>query len=280
MEAIFRNQTHLQRVLVGDPNQQLYRWRGAGDTMNNFKEFEIGYLSESFRFNSEIARMANIILDRNNSPLRLIGSGTKTEINTKAILCRTNACVLDTFFNLVTKGLTEKVNISTDFKTSFSKMYHMEACYFNNEPKYPVSELAAITDSITLQEALSYSDELNNLWELRNKLTKSAGSLFKAQEHLKQHIATGSEKATLTISTIHGSKGLEWDNVTIANDFVSIPKGVEVEDSVASMWEDADLRCMLYVGITRAKVSIQLPYYLLDDFNIKEVFDKTSTLYY
>jgi superfamily I DNA/RNA helicase len=187
-------------------------------------------------------------------------------VNTKAILCRTNACVLDTFFNLVTKGLTEKVNINTDFKTSFSKMYHMEACYFNNEHKYPVSELAAITDSITLQEALSYSDELNNLWELRNKLTKSAGSLYKAQEHLKQHIASSKEKATLTISTIHGSKGLEWDNVTIANDFVSIPKGVEVEDAVTNMWEDTDLRCCLYVAVTRARVTVQLPWYLEESF--------------
>jgi len=65
--------------------------------MSEFRDFEIGYLSESFRFNSEIARMANIVLERNNSELRLIGSGKHTEITTKAILCRTNATVLDTF---------------------------------------------------------------------------------------------------------------------------------------------------------------------------------------
>lgn len=266
-EAIFANQNHLQRIVVGDPNQQLYRWRGAGDTMNQFNDFSVGYLSTSFRFNNEIARMANIVLERNNSPLRLTGSSTKTEIDTKAILCRTNATVLDTFFTMVTtKGFKGKVSISTDIKTTFSKMYHLEACWFDKTPKYPVAELSNITDKKSMIEALEYSDELQRLNNLSQKLVGMAGSLYKAQEMLKQYIAGVEDVPVLTISTIHGSKGLEWDYVEISEDFIAMDESLEAIECVERMWSNVDMRCMLYVGITRAKVKCVLPWYLEPDF--------------
>jgi len=76
-EAIFRNQVHLQKVVVGDGNQQLYAWRGAGATMRNFPDFERGYLTESFRFNGKIADMANKVLLKVNAPIDLKGLSTK-----------------------------------------------------------------------------------------------------------------------------------------------------------------------------------------------------------
>ena len=266
-EAIFANQKHLQRIVVGDPNQQLYRWRGAGDTMNQFPDFSIGYLSTSFRFNQEIARMANIVLERNNSPLRLTGNSTRTAIETRAILCRTNATVLDTFFTLVTAdGFSGKVAISTDTKTTFSKMYHLEACWFDRTPKYPVSELASITDKKSMIEALEYSDELQRLNNLSQKLVGLAGSLYKAQEMLKQYIATSTDTPVVTISTIHSSKGLEYSHVTIADDFISIKEDEDIFEQVEYMWENIDNRCMLYVALTRAMVSVTLPWYLESSF--------------
>lgn len=262
-EAIFANQKHLQRIVVGDPNQQLYRWRGAGDTMNQFNDFSVGYLSTSFRFNQEIARMANIVLERNNSPLRLTGNSTRTEIETSAILCRTNATVLDTFFTLVTsEGFSGKVAISTDTKSTFSKMYHLEACWFDRTPKYPVPELSGITDKKSMKEALEYSNELQRLNSLSQKLVGMAGSLYKAQEMLKQYIAGAGDVPVVTISTVHGSKGMEYSHVTISDDFVTCGEDGDIEEAVERMWSNVDMRCALYVGITRAKVECVLPSYL------------------
>jgi superfamily I DNA/RNA helicase len=282
-EAIFANQKHLQRIVVGDPNQQLYRWRGAGDTMNQFNDFSIGYLSTSFRFNNEIARMANIVLERNNSQLRLTGNSTRTDIVTKAILCRTNATVLEIFFDMITSGkLTDcretvtkhlgdtythgKLAISTDTKSTFAKMYHLEACWFDHTPKYPVPELSGITDKKSMIEALEYSDELQRLNNLRQKLVGMAGSLYKAQEMLKQYIAGTDDMPVVTISTIHGSKGMEYSHVTIADDFISIKEDEDIFEQVEYMWGNIDYRCMLYVALTRAMVSVTLPWYLESSF--------------
>lgn len=269
-EAIFANQKHLQRFVVGDPNQQLYRWRGAGDTMNQFNDFNVGHLSTSFRFNNEIARMANIVLERNNSQLRLTGNSTRTDITTRAILCRTNATVLNTFFTMVTAdGFTGKVAISTDTKSTFNKMYHLDACWFDRTPKYSVAELSNITDKRSMIEALEYSDELQRLNNLRQKLVAMGGSLYKAQEMLEKYIAGTNDVPILTISTIHGSKGLEYDHVTISDDFITCGEDDDIEEAVWRMWDNVDMRCCLYVGITRAKVACVLPWYLEADFEVQ-----------
>jgi len=156
-EAIFSYQRHLQRFIVGDPNQQLYRWRGAGRAMDNFPTFTPAFLSTSFRFNSEIARMANIVLKMNDSPFLLTGSGTKQTIETKAILCRTNAAVIQYLFGYAMQG-KERIYCSLNLKQTFNKLYHINSCYFNEAPKYPNSELLKIKDRQTLEEAVAHSE--------------------------------------------------------------------------------------------------------------------------
>lgn len=260
-EAIFSYQTHLQRYIVGDPNQQLYRWRGAGRAMDNFPTFTPAYLSTSFRFNEEIARMANIVLKMNDAAFALTGSGTKTEIETKAILCRTNATVIQYLFAYALQG-REKVYCSLNLKQTFSKLYHLNSCYYNEMPKYPNSELLRIKDRQTLEEAVAHSEELQRLVKLNLALINQAGSLTKAKALIEKVLVTSMSEASLCISTIHSSKGLEWDEVTLAEDFIKIPEDepVNIEDILAG---DVDLRCMLYVAITRAKVRFNPPSYLV-----------------
>lgn len=259
-EAIFSYQTHLQRFIVGDPNQQLYRWRQAGKAMDNFPTFTPAFLSTSFRFNSEIARMANIVLKMNNSPFMLTGSGTKTTIDTKAILCRTNAAVIQYLFGYAMQG-KERIYCSLNLKQTFNKLYHINSCYFNEAPKYPNSELLKIKDRQSLEEAIAHSEELQRLVKLNLALTKQAGSLSKAKALIEKVLVSSMGEASLCISTVHGFKGLEVDEVTLAEDFIKIPEDepVNVVDVLAG---DVDLRCCLYVAISRARVKFNPPWYL------------------
>jgi len=78
---------------------------------------------------------------------------------------------------------------------------------------------------------------------------------------LDKYMAGKGEVANLTISTIHSSKGMEYSHVTIADDFININSELPVEYQVGQMWEDRDLRCLLYVAITRSMVSCTLPDY-------------------
>ena len=261
-EAIFGYQTHLQRFIVGDPNQQLYRWRGAGKAMDNFPTFTPAYLSTSFRFNSEIARMANIVLKMNNSPFLLTGSGTKKTVETKAILCRTNAAVIQYLFGYAMQG-KERIYCSLNLKQTFSKLYHINSCYFNEAPKYPNSELLKIKDRQSLEEAVAHSEELQRLVKLNLALTKQAGSLTKAKQLIEQVLVSSMSEASLCISTCHASKGLEYCEVTLAEDFIKLQEDEPV-DVTAILEGDVDLRCMLYVAITRAKVKFNPPSYLVN----------------
>ncbi|KAK6314861.1 hypothetical protein J4Q44_G00143900 [Coregonus suidteri] len=46
---------HCGKILVGDPHQQIYTFRGAVNALNLVEHTHLYYLTHSFRFGSEIA---------------------------------------------------------------------------------------------------------------------------------------------------------------------------------------------------------------------------------
>ena len=52
-------------ILVGDPNQQIYQFRGAVNALHSFDADRTFYLTQSFRFGPEVAFAANCCLDLN-----------------------------------------------------------------------------------------------------------------------------------------------------------------------------------------------------------------------
>ncbi|HBO2437840.1 TPA: DNA helicase, partial [Pseudomonas aeruginosa] len=74
---------HWQRIrmaIVGDPHQQLYRFRGAEDALNSdwMAGAEEHYLTQSWRFGPAIAHVANIILSYKGETRKLQGLGPQT----------------------------------------------------------------------------------------------------------------------------------------------------------------------------------------------------------
>jgi len=267
-ESIFARQ-EMQKVLVGDPMQQLYAWRGAGDCMNKFKEFDLGYLTESFRFNSSIADKANKVLELSCSGMRLKGSSTKTEITSYAHLCRTNSSVLEAIFGYLDSG--KKVYTSIDLGDVFSKLYHIQACFFNQVPKYPNKELSAIVDRVSLEKALEFSDDLARLTNISKKLTAGGETLFNIKKRLDTVVVKVPSDADISITTIHASKGMEYGHVVIDDDILPIGKEESVQEALDRLFDTESLRCLLYVAITRAEVEVVLPWYfktIFKPFNI------------
>ena len=62
--AIYRGQTHLQQVAVGDSYQSLYEWRGARNALADWPASNRLFLTRSWRFGPVIALAANAALRR------------------------------------------------------------------------------------------------------------------------------------------------------------------------------------------------------------------------
>ncbi|MDZ7597044.1 MAG: UvrD-helicase domain-containing protein [Desulfobacterales bacterium] len=59
---VILSQPDTPKILVGDPNQQIYSFRGAQNSMARLKSTETLYLTGSFRFHAKIAAVANLVL--------------------------------------------------------------------------------------------------------------------------------------------------------------------------------------------------------------------------
>jgi len=61
--------------------------------------------------------------------------------------------------------------------------------------------------------------------------------------------------AEVTLSTIHKSKGREWDNVVLEDDFIIFTNEVPLEEILVYDIEELNL---IYVGVTRTKANLLL----------------------
>jgi superfamily I DNA/RNA helicase len=262
--SIFNNQTHLQRIACGDKNQNLYSWRGAKNDFSSFDTWNKATLTESFRFGQDIADLANkvLALPAMETKLKLIGRGTDKGTNQTAILCRTNATVLQTVFTKLLLG--EKVACVSKFNEMESMMYHVFAVLNEQEPKFPVASLKSFDTKDKMWQAIESNQELGQVYKLAKMISDAKGGLFTGLKYLKDNLVS-KEKADYIVSTIHASKGLGFTNVVIADDFLTpiMLEGIPYyDDAIEDLLVDRVMLSMCYVAITRAIETVTLPWYL------------------
>lgn len=245
-----------QIILVGDKYQAIYEWRGAVNGFNYVpKDFKTFYLTNSFRFNSSIASLATSLLSITGETIPLIGSNT-SEVSkepNKAILCKGNATIL--YYLLGAEQEDKKVYCLADLKDLWSKMYHISNLYHGNFNKFPNPELTRFKSYEQLKAEAEYDDNLNRLVKLTISL--SSGGLHNNINKIKSVLVEEELEADFTISTIHKSKGLEWDVVTIADDIISID--YQDEEELVDYLLTSQMLNTMYVAVTRARYSVNMP---------------------
>lgn len=249
-------------ILVGDPFQQIYSWRGAEDAMQ-MVECETKYITQSFRFGRNVASVANKLLEtffQNKIPLR----GSEIE---------------DRFAERFEKG--DKLTVIVRTNAELFRQAHLEA---HDKSIAVVGGVGFSTFMDKLMDVFYlYSGQRNRIQERQVAFFKTYADLVKfAQDRLDPELGArvnivndfkdgipsavqkvrsatvGEKQCEALLVTGHKSKGLEWPNVSLAEDFAELfdeqRKPFDLEGGELTK----DEVNLLYVAATRAQSALRL----------------------
>lgn len=256
-DFIFRHTGKL--IMVGDAHQQIYRFRGAVDALNapQLAHADRLWLTNSFRFGANIACVANALLALDDETHQVVGCGREDELHFslprkgyphRAILSRTVAGVIgaaleassnhdsvfwvngidayrvDELINLHWFSLNEHKNMSS--RQLFSE--------YENYQEY--MRVAEASDD---QEMIQSINIIDKFYPLPKKINA-----------MRQYTVDEENAASVTVTTAHRAKGLEWPVVELNRDFPDI---LDPEIDKASRRDEINL---LYVAATRARKTL------------------------
>lgn len=269
------------KVIVGDTHQQIYSWRHAVNSLEkvNFQTF---HLSTSFRFGKAIAHLANRVLSWKNhiraqEILTIKGEGKTTSLAVKAVIARTNLGLLLEVINLVTKKKNIKSiyfegNINSyTYAEDGASLYDVLNLY--NGKRHLIRDKLIMTMH-SLDELEEYIEKTEDAQlGVMVEIVKEYGNAIPGliQEIKSKHVADEQkDQAEFVFSTVHRCKGMEYDVIYLAADFITEKK---ISDTVKKIKEDSarakliEEINLLYVGLTRTKNILHLPKSLLpEDF--------------
>ena len=243
-----------QLGFVGDPAQSIFGFTGAENAMKYLAETGApsAELTKSFRFGPEVARVANLVLDRlpeGEQRLQIVGHdpidsriGTIDPDDVDVILTRTNAKAVTLALEFMRAG--KKVAIAEQLKSNvieFAKGAKDldEKGYSSHGDLAPFSSWDEVKKFV--EEDVSGSE-----LQLLVKLVDDFG-VDTILNELK-NTERKDEDADIVLSTAHTSKGREWDNVVIGDDF----PGRDEKTGEPPDLSPEEVR-LLYVAVTRAK---------------------------
>ncbi|WP_436658763.1 3'-5' exonuclease [Acinetobacter sp. P1(2025)] len=223
MSAILQSQK-TPVFYVGDSHQSIYGFRGAINTIKNL-DLKDARLTQSFRFGEQIANYANSILSLLGETTPLIGnpkveSGVYLQhgdgVEVDAILCRTNKGAFSEFMLQTKLNPDRKFAMVADIKEIRSWLEAAQMLQDKKTVNHP--DLSFFT---TWDEVLEYTqlNKADNDFNYMVSLLDHFGNDFKQLFSILNNLNENEDDADTVISTIHKSKGREWDRVLLSSDF-------------------------------------------------------------
>ena len=260
----------VKTVDVGDKYQQIYGFRGAFNAMDKIHVDCESALTTSFRFGESIAEVANAIIQRFGDSRKIVGnpsvSSTVNKSPAKTYIYRTNMGVL--------AGLAHQ-------STQSRSVYLVGGR----------EDLSALVDDIELMQsakpAISNADfyGFNNWQDLVSFSKLDEGSSYRTVvqvidkfgiPQLKQMLKWVSlrpEDSNAILTTAHKSKGMEWDHVEVCEDFATGGRIKNLQSGKYSFGDPlVEEITLLYVALTRARLSLNIPDQILELLNLSKYF--------
>lgn len=262
MIDILTNQMIINRTnifVVGDENQSIYQFRYSNNAMMTFQslrvEKNIFYLNKSYRFGKNIADISNLILSLKGVDANIIGVGGRDIIvrkiadgNKMAIIARTNETVLEMAIKTVDAG--KSLSFVGGFDSyNMSNLIDIENLYLGRRKKISNQDILDYP-SFTEFEKIAFTTQDYSTLKLISIVKTYAGKVGDKINLILKSIVDQSD-ADVILTNAHKSKGLEFDNVFLCNDFrcyydrnnIKLQKTKDYDEEIN----------LLYVASTRAK---------------------------
>ncbi len=260
MLDVFLNQDHVTKVIVGDTHQQIYGWRFAVNSLEKV-DFTDYTLSKSFRFGEDIARLANDILGYKKylgvKPEVVVhGLGFSKKEDVKATIARTNLGLIVEAIQYTSKNRKANVffegNIhSYTYAEDGTSLYDILNLFNKQAHKVKDKMLSRLGSFGKLKEYVETTSDgqMASMIKIVEEYGNTLPGLIKS---LKDKHVEEKQDAEMIFSTVHKSKGVEYDCVTIANDFLTED---DIRDNKKDMSPEKRIEAinLLYVAITRTK---------------------------
>lgn len=263
------------KVIVGDTHQQIYGWRFAVNSLEK-ADFKTYHLSTSFRFSQVIANLAMEILkwkkhiDDNESQFSIIGKGTESKFKSKGVIARTNlGLLLKAIEYVVENKKVKKIyfegNINSyTYAEDGASLYDVLNLYNGKHRLIRDTLIKGMKNLNELEDYIEKTEDvqLAMLVEIVKKYGNKIPDIIKSIK--EKHIDNDEkENAEMVFSTVHRCKGMEYDAIQLADDFITEEKLEKIKNDLkgddlnyAKYNEEINL---LYVAITRTKNSIHIP---------------------
>lgn len=244
------------KVFVGDVHQQIYLFRGAINAMGAIKG-EQHALTRSFRFGDAIADVATALLREKGERRDVIGAGTPGRVGpvdfTKpyAHICRTNAGIFREAAEAVL--LERRIAFVGGFE---SYRFNMIESAHNLRFGLPVPDpyLRAFD---TYEKMLTVGQETDDPEiKMLCAVVEEYGARIPEMISQVRDREADIGSANVILTTAHKSKGLEFDQVKLADDFMEISRYREYCKRAEDRAELDNLGTemnLLYVSATRAR---------------------------
>ena len=259
---VIRKQKHAKMLLIGDRHQAIYGFRKAHNAMELFSAMGATVLKmpKTWRFGPDIARIANALLGHfKGEETPIIGAGpSKAPLRNspKAVLSRTNAGLFREAAEVEGRGVYWVGGIEGYRVDSLMDGWHLKSKN-RNAIMNPVLRQYASWGQFEDEAEATQDPESRLLCSFINQYNRQTPDLVRS---FKSHALGSEQGAKLVLATAHKSKGLDFDHVSIGDDFECLIKAHQsMLESSGSLQEVHRQEInLLYVAVTRAKHRLSL----------------------
>jgi superfamily I DNA/RNA helicase len=240
------------KIIVGDPHQSIYSFRGAVNILEKIEAEHAMALTQSFRFPETIAVYANLILFRfKKETKRVKGLGTE-EFNDDgniAYITRTNSALFNVAVALSAKG--ERFRLDDGTRRYMADLEFVDSLFHGRSTWGMKSGYAKFRTFDGLMEHASIFEDfsLKGICSLVRKHAKLDDLPEIIDDVRRRH----NDFSDTFLHTAHRSKGMEFDTVVLT-DFV--PCG-NMRDPKKNKNFQEEIN-IVYVAVTRAKRKVKL----------------------